>query len=329
MSNLSLSISLVLVFASILGLGQIIIGSIWDRADRHGRINRRMRLLDSGLSSEEVFSSLKVHANPNGAPADTIWLRILDGLSKLCQQAGVATNPVRLVTFAAGGALGVWAIAAILPSGGNIGVMAGVALIGAVVLAFLILFGWLRGRQEERIRQIDEQLPLALDVMTRALRAGHPVISTVALASREMQDPMGTEFGLIVDEVTFGSDLRVALQSFAARSGSENARYLTVAINIQAESGGNLVEILESIARTMRGRHMLRKRVRALSSEGRMSAYVLSALPAGLISFQLLVNPKFYTDKFSDPIFWPTVGCVSLLYLVGWLMMHRIMNFRY
>jgi tight adherence protein B len=87
--------------------------------------------------------------------------------------------------------------------------------------------------------------------------------------------------------------------------------------------------MLEGLAKTMRARQTLRKRVKALSSEGRMSAYILSALPAGLIAFQLAFNPRFYSDKFSDPIFWPTAAIVGMLYIAGWLIMHRIMNFKY
>ena len=331
MSNSLAWVALILVFTAVLIVGQALIGSLWGRADKLGRINNRMRLLSSGMSREKVYSSLKAQAPTGGGANGSLWQALMARLANLTSRAGVTIGPVRLVLFAVAAAIAVWLICLgpILGAEANAAGMAVAALIGALVLAALILVGWLRGRQAARVRKIDEQLPPSLDVMTRALRAGHPVIATVQLAAREMPDPIGTEFGLIVDEVTFGADFRVALQNFAARTGSEDARYLTVAINIQTETGGNLAEILDSIARTMRTRSSLRKRVRALSSEGRMSAYILSALPAGLISFELLFNPRFYFDKFSDPIFWPTTGIVGLLYLLGWLMMHRIMNFRY
>ncbi|MET0547352.1 MAG: type II secretion system F family protein, partial [Caulobacterales bacterium] len=188
---------------------------------------------------------------------------------------------------------------------------------------------WVNQRRSKRIRTLEEQLPLALDIITRSLRAGHPVIAAIQLASTEMTDPVGSEFGLIVDETNFGADLTTALNSFATRTGSDDAKFFAVAVAVQMESGGNLAEILDNLTRVMRSRATLGKRVKALSSEGRSSAYVLSALPACLIGFQLAFNPRYYTDKFADPIFWPTVAMVLGLYFLGWAIMWRIVNFKY
>jgi tight adherence protein B len=100
-------------------------------------------------------------------------------------------------------------------------------------------------------------------------------------------------------------------------------------VGIQSETGGNLAEILAGLATVIRGRGTLAKRVRALSSEGRASALLLSALPVMLISTLFAMHPTFYTSKFSDPIFWPVVAGVSLLYVLGWVMIRRIVNFKY
>ncbi len=144
-----------------------------------------------------------------------------------------------------------------------------------------------------------------------------------------MGDPIGSEFGLIVDETTYGFDFKDALANFARRSGSPDARFFAVSVGIQSETGGNLAEILEGLARVMRGRATLGKRVRALSSEGRISALILSGLPIFLVSFMMLVQPRFYTSKFSDPIFLPAIAVILGIYLLGWLMIRRIINFRY
>jgi tight adherence protein B len=319
-----------LIFAAVLILAQAVAGTLWGRADRLGRANRRMRLLQSGMSEQQV-ASLLLRPSDAADTAKSAWSAINQRLNNLIAQAGLAVTPVQLLLYTSAGAAALWALSltAVVLARGNIALNASAAFLGAALVAILLMLGWLQYRKDKRVRRIDEQLPLALDVMVRALKAGHPVIATVQLAAREMKDPIGTEFGLIVDEVNFGADFKAALEHFAARTGSDDARYLAVAISVQLETGGNLAEILESIARTMRSRATLRKRVRSLSSEGRMSAYILSVLPAALVGFQLVVNPRFYTDKFSDPIFWPAVSVVGVFYVLGWLIMHRIMNFKY
>jgi tight adherence protein B len=184
-------------------------------------------------------------------------------------------------------------------------------------------------RRTARLKLIEQQLPLALDVVNRAIKAGHPVVSAVQLASSEMGDPIGSEFGLVVDETTYGLEFKDALRNFADRTGSGDAQFFAVSVGIQSETGGNLAEILEGLAEVIRGRITLAKKVKALASEGRMSAYILSALPILMIAFFAIVSPNFYTDKFADPIFWPVVVVVALVYLAGWFMMQRIINFKY
>jgi tight adherence protein B len=188
---------------------------------------------------------------------------------------------------------------------------------------------WLNRRRLKRRRILEEQMPLALDVINRAIRAGHPVVAAVQLAANEMGDPIGSEFGLIVDETTYGLAFRDALANFAERTGSPDAHFFAVSVGIQSETGGNLAEILAGLAAVIRGRATLSKRVKALSSEGRVSALILSALPALLISVLFALHPTFYTSKFSDPIFWPVVAGNGVLYVLGWFMIRRIINFRY
>src|SRR5262249_53685452 len=162
-----------------------------------------------------------------------------------------------------------------------------------------------------------------------ALRAGHPVISAIQLSADEMSDPIGSEFGLIVDEATYGVNFDEALTNFARRTGSPDAHFFAVSVSIQAETGGNLAEILARLATVIRGRTTLAKRVRAVASEGRASALLLSVLPVGVVLVQLLIHAHVYTDKFSDPIFWPAVLITAAIYGIGWVMIYRIINFRY
>ena len=320
----------VFAFVAVVVLTQTLSGLLFSSQDRNRQMNRRLTMLESGLNPDEVMSSLlrKPQAPNFGGPQVA---RIYGAVATYLQQAGMNTSPFRL--------LGIWAVAAgalwlaglviASRSGGNFLKDGVTSLLGAALLAGLGVAYWVRRRRMARLKQIEEQLPLALDIVTRAIRAGHPVISAMDLASNELGDPIGSEFGLIVDETSYGAEFNEALANFARRTGSEDGHYFAVAVSIQSETGGNLAEILEGLVKVMRARGTLAKRVKALASEGMASAYLLSALPPLLIGFIFLINPTMYTDKFDDPIFMPTATVIGALYLVGWLVIRRIINFKF
>jgi len=321
---------LVLSFSTVVLTVHAVASLLFASRDRSGRMSRRLSVLESGASPDQTFSALV--RKPTSRAAAAAAPELYDQLATYLRHAGLSAPPERVAGIAVAVAIGLWLLSLILlgaVSHGGVLANAVVSLMGSFGLTFLGAYAWISGRRAERLKKIEEQLPLALDIVTRAIRAGHPVISALQLAADEMSDPIRTEFALIVDETTYGFDFREALQNLAERTGSPDARYFAVSVSIQAETGGNLTEILEGLAAVIRGRQTLHRRVRALGSEGRMSAMILSALPVLLISFLGLTQPKFYTDKFSDPIFWPTVACVFSLYLIGWFIIHRIVNFRY
>jgi tight adherence protein B len=203
------------------------------------------------------------------------------------------------------------------------------AIFGAVVVALVGAAVWLSWRRSSRLKKLEEQLPVALDITIRALRAGHPVVMAMKLAAEESADPIGSEFGLIVDETNFGLEFREALANFAHRTGSEYAHFFAVCVSIQTETGGNLAEILNNLATVIRNMQTLHLRVRALASEGKMSAQILTILPIGVVCFILMAQPGFYTSKFNDPAFWPAVGVILLVYFTGQFMINRMVNFKY
>ena len=137
----------------------------------------------------------------------------------------------------------------------------------------------LKFRRNRRHKMFGVQLPEALELITRSLKAGHPVPVAIAMVSREMPDPIGTEFGVVADEVTYGSDLVSALHNLYERVGQEDLPLFVTAVSIQSSSGGNLREILDGLSTTIRDRGKLKRKVRAISTEGRMSAYILTAVP--------------------------------------------------
>lgn len=321
----------VLAFIAVVVLVQTLAGIFLSAGDRTRRVNRRLTMLDAGMSREEVYSSL---VRRTAAPA-VRSARLIDLHARVevyLRQAGFSILPIHLLAIAGGIAGALWLLAlSLASSGGGSGLLISGALsmVGACGLSALGVYLWVRRMRNIRIRKIEEQLPLALDIVNRAVRAGHPVISAVQLAADELGDPVGSEFGLIVDETTYGVEFKESLANFARRTGSPDGHFFAVAVSIQSETGGNLAEILEGLARVMRGRHTLGMRVKSLASEGRASAVLLSVLPVGMVGFQLLVHPRVYLDKFSDPIFWPVVFVTGVIYLIGWLIVHRIINFKY
>jgi len=297
--------------------------------DQKGRTNRRLQMLASGMAPEDVYSALMRRSARRDRQG---IMHYYDLLCIECQRAGIGTNPLQIVFWVGGGAGVLWLLSLSLSRAASFsGFVANsmVALVTSLLISGMSAWLWISRERAKRLRRLEEQMPLALDVVNRALRAGHPVISAVQLAGNEMGDPIGSEFGLIVDETTYGSEFREALANFARRSGSQDAHFFAVSVGIQTDTGGNLAEILEGLASVIRGRALLSKRVKALSSEGRASALLLSVLPILLISFVMLLHPDIYTSKFSDPIFWPAASVIGVLYLIGWLMIHRIINFKY
>lgn len=320
----------VLAFIAVVVLAQTAAGIYFQVSDRTHKVNRRLTMLQAGMNHEQVYSAL---VRRTAAPAIG-GERFGDAYGRAeiyCHQAGIDMSPMRLGFVTAGIALVLWLIGLTIIGITGSAVLVGGApsAVGACGLAITGMWFWVASKRNRRLKKFEEQLPLALDVVNRAIRAGHPVVAAVGLAANETADPLGSEFGLIVDETTYGAEFKEALVNFARRTGSRDAHYFAVCVGIQSETGGNLAEILEGLARVIRSRNTLSKRVVALASEGKASAYLLSAIPPALASFEVLVNPRIYSDKFSDPIFWPTVMVVVGMYLLGWVMIHRIINFKY
>jgi tight adherence protein B len=208
-----------------------------------------------------------------------------------------------------------------------------VGFLGAICLAVVAAaaFGvlYLVRLRSRRIAAFGEQLPDAIDIIVRGVRVGLPFTSAVALVAREMPDPVGTEFGMLADEIGFGLDIRSALDNLYRRVGQPDLLFLTVSVGIQARTGGNLGEILSRLSRLMRSRANMRLKIRALSAEGRASAVTLSAFPFVLLFLVNLISPSYYGAIRSNPIVEPAIYLGLFLLIVGNLIMYRMVNFKY
>ena len=203
-------------------------------------------------------------------------------------------------------------------------------LLGAVAggaLASLPLLYVLRKRHR-RLGRMEQQLPEALDLMTRALRSGHAFSSALKMVGEEMTDPVAGEFRTVHDEVNFGVTLQQALTNLSERVPLTDLRYFVVAVLIQRESGGNLTEVLGNLSRLIRDRLKLLAKVRVLSSEGRLSAWILGVMPFALAGVMNLVNPAFMSPLWTDPIGVTMVKYTLALMVIGLLMLRRFSRIR-
>jgi len=194
----------------------------------------------------------------------------------------------------------------------------------AAVVSGAIPLLYLRFKKKKRIEKFKRQLPEGLDLIARALRAGHAFTSGMELVAEEFDDPLGPEFDKTLDEINFGVSVQDALKSLAGRIDCPELKYFVVSVILQRETGGNLAEIIASIARLIRERFRLEGKIRILTAEARLSAVILSVLPFVAVFALLLVNPEYQSIMFSQPMGRVMAGIAMLMMLVGMLVMRRM-----
>ncbi len=281
--------------------------------------NRRLRMLVSGNSREEVMVRLQ---RERPLPSSDHARNPVEWFLLLVAQSGVQSSPRRVViTMTVLGGVAAIVLMAVFRS-------APIAIAGAVISGLAAPLLVLMLMRRARLKRMTAQLPDSIDIIVRSLRAGHPVSTSIAMVAREMRDPIATEFGLVVDEMTYGVNLDDALSNMARRVGLNDLRFLVVAVTIQVQVGGNLAEILGGLSRVIRERAKMRGKIRALSAEGRFSAILLSILPFALVGVINLIAPVYYSEVSGDPVFWPILGVGFFLMALGIIVMHRMVNFR-
>lgn len=287
----------------------------------HGEeaINRRLRMLASGVDPEEVLSTLR-----RRRPADGMErIPLMREWQTLVIQSGITIEAGRLATFLLMGTVGLFMILMLLGFAGLIALS--VALIMGVAVPVMVL-AQIRSRRADRIAR---QLPDGIDLMVRSLRAGHPLNAAFQVIAREMPDPLGSEMGIVADAITYGDDLTDAVTAFADRVGIEDARYLAVAINIQAGTGGNLAYVLESLAKVIRERFAMLRKIKALSAEGRLTAMIVSAVPPIIYVSLNLVSPTYYGDVVDDPLYMPFLATGVVLTVMNAIVLRRLVRFHF
>jgi tight adherence protein B len=217
------------------------------------------------------------------------------------------------------------------------------ALWGILLLSFLtnsfalslvgICFGFLpffyaKVKKDRRMRRFEEQLPEALELLARSLRAGHALTGGLQMVAQEFADPLGTEFGRVLAQVSLGVSVEQALRGLTERIDCPDLKFLTVSVLIQRETGGNLAEILDSIGRLIRERFKLQGRIRTLSAEGRLSAYILIALPIFVALVLSFVNPRYISTLGTDPAGKVLIFIALMMMAIGILIIKRMVGIR-
>jgi len=289
------------------------------RSDRRSAINRRMKLQEGKFSQEQVLIQLRKERGLEGRRS----LFSLSGLRRLRTQSGLTKPLPHFLGMTSGAALG---IALLLVW---FGVSVKIAIVAVPILCLFLPVMTLKFLRNRRHKHFGIQLPEALELITRSLKAGHPVPVAVSMVAREMPDPIGTEFGVVADEVTYGSTLVHALHTMYERVGHEDLPLFVTAVSIQSSSGGNLREILDGLSTTIRDRGKLRRKVRAISTEGRISAYILTAVPALLMVAIFVLMPDFYGKVWGEPKTWYLLGGSVFWLLLGNAMMFKMANFKF
>jgi tight adherence protein B len=202
-----------------------------------------------------------------------------------------------------------------------------VIIILAIFLG-IMPFLYLYSKKQKRMKRFQEQLPDALELIARALKAGHAFSGGLKMVGDEFSDPIGTEFGKTLDEINFGIDVNEALKNLTKRVDCTDLQFFVVSVIIQRETGGNLAEILEKIGHLIRERFKFYGRVRALAAQGKFSAIILVALPPLLALYLLTVTPEYIKLLVEDPLGIRMVVCALILTIVGVFVMKRTIAIR-
>jgi tight adherence protein B len=232
-----------------------------------------------------------------------------------------------------------WTVSKLLQSSALLGLVAGLVLgrwlqfstelaVAAGVGTGLLPWLYVSYQRSRRLARFETQLPDALDLMLRALRSGHSFASALQMVGQEMADPVAAEFSMVHDEVNFGVAMEQALTNLTERVPLTDLRYFVVAVLIQRESGGNLTEVLGNLSRLIRERLKLRSKVKVMSSDGRLSAWILTLMPFALGALMNAFNPSFMAPLWTDPIGLVMLQYLLTMMLVGVVVMQKIIRIR-
>lgn len=314
----------VFLFAAvILGIEAVYLWWVGTHGKAAQRISRRLQIMSGGAGRSERISILKQRRFSANEAADRLLHQwpLAHRIDQLLVQSGSrhAVEHFLLASFFCFllglGLSARWPLP--LP------LRLGIALLFGAAPAMLA-----RRARTRRLVRIEEQLPEAADFIARALRAGHSFTNVLQIVGTELSEPLAGEFRIAREEINYGVPMSEALHNMADRIPLTDLRYLIIAVLIQRESGGNLAEILGNISLIIRGRLKLAGQVRVLSAEGRMSAWILGALPFVVALMMAILNPKYISLLWTDPVGTKLLWVASAMIVTGVLWLRKIIHIR-
>ncbi|CUH75697.1 type II secretion system F family protein [Tropicibacter naphthalenivorans] len=284
------------------------------------KVNRRLEMLEKGTRREDVLAQLRKemdqHMNSRSLPLYSL-------LADKAQKAAIAFTPQQLMMVMAGASVFAFV-------GLTVGTEATTPIKAVMSVAMGVggVFMWVSSKAKKRLTMIEEQLPDAVELMVRSLRVGHPFSSAITIVSKEIKDPLATEFGIIADEAAYGRDMGEALKHMAERLDMQDMRFLAVAVAIQQQAGGNLAEILDGLAKVIRARFRLFRRVKAITAEAQWSGKFLSAFPIMALIFIQVAKPDYYDGVIDHPWFIPACFIVGIMLALNMIVMRMLVNIK-
>jgi tight adherence protein B len=282
-------------------------------------VNRRLKLLKDQPDRENMLVQLR---RERGLSSTGGYSIALESLNRLVMQSGLTMGITKLLLIVVFATIASFTLGIVFR--GNLTDALLIALFFGIALPYFVV-RFLRSRRQ---KAFGAQFPDALDMIVRSLRAGHPTPIALTMVAREMQDPIGSEFGIVVDEITYGADLETALRNLNVRIGQDDLPLFVTAVAIQGSTGGNLGEILENLSGVIRQRFKMRRKIRALAAEGRASALILSSLPIVMFLIIQLVSPNFYASVWDIPLTKQALIAAGCWMGIGNLIMYRLVNFK-
>lgn len=287
------------------------------------RIEHRLAAMSAGAHGSAEVSLVKQRLLSEEPVLARLLMRLprVHEMDRLLLQSGLPWNTARFT--------GLTLMAAV--TGFLFGLIMGFPLLPVLVitLAFAALpFVYVFNCKEKRLEKIEQQLPDVLDMMSRAMRAGHAFPGALQMVGDESPQPIATEFKLAFDEINYGISLPDALLNLATRVPSTDLRYFVIAVLIQRETGGNLSEVLGNISKLIRERLKLLATIKVLSAEGRISAWILTILPFALAVVVSILNPKLMSVLWTDEMGKKMVAFAITMMIVGIFWMWRMIKIR-
>ncbi|MBM4090816.1 MAG: type II secretion system F family protein [Planctomycetes bacterium] len=321
-------LTIIILAASFIGVAALVGGvAIIFRGDGSTMVEDRLDVLAGGKASA-VSRLAKAESSLLASPLDETrtyaekLLSKIGNLRKLLEQADVSIDPPLFLLVSVGLAAGGAALCVALPTVPNALMFAVAPVLGVLPLL------WVFFKRKKRLRKFGQQLPEALELISRALRAGHGLASGIKLVADEMADPIAKEFHCCYEAQNLGVALEQALDDMSNRVPNLDLRFFTTSVVLQRQTGGDLAEILDKIGTLIRDRFRIWGQIQALTGEGRLSGIVLLALPPGLFVVMYYLNPEYCRTLFTDPLGHRMLAAAVVMQIVGALVIKKIINIK-